>query len=292
MELDTEARARRTLLDQEQQQLEAEIKRLKSENRFEDAIRTINAALPALEDKCAQDEDASLPTWHYRKLAILYRKVGKPEQEVAVLDRYLLWHRNRNQPPDSTLVLRWIESNDIPLRRNRDGEMVAEGSTAELLHNSWERIRINENSFRFYAYGEVKTLAGTTTSDRLITYVDKQAQIIICYKPPYSAQKIHHDRYRRYNNGSRCVEVFDGSSSNARVRSAQLRKLGYTTHVIRAGQVMHYRVSLVDIQPGIHPDTWSVPEFRRTPPYEDWERQRSNAVLQSELSSVFQSPNT
>ncbi len=66
------------------------------------------------------------------------------------------------------------------------------------------------------------------------------------------------------NNGSWCQESYETASRAVGRRARQLRKAGYRVTVAGMGpqvtQVGVIRLTLVDIRPGAHADTFALPE--------------------------------
>ena len=65
------------------------------------------------------------------------------------------------------------------------------------------------------------------------------------------------------NNGRGCQETYETASKDAGRRAAQLKALGYTVAVGTMGAQVTplgvVRLTLVDIQPGRHADTFNLP---------------------------------
>jgi hypothetical protein len=69
------------------------------------------------------------------------------------------------------------------------------------------------------------------------------------------------------NNGRWCQETYETASKDAGKRAKQLRLLGYVVSVSALGPqvtpVGVIKLTLVDIQPGRHADTFGLPEVEK-----------------------------
>lgn len=72
--------------------------------------------------------------------------------------------------------------------------------------------------------------------------------------------------YLQINNGRWCQEIYETVSRHSRTRAAQLRKAGYQVSVSSMGpqitSIGLIKLTLVDIQPGKHEDTYNLPPVR------------------------------
>lgn len=62
------------------------IKELKREGRLEEAERLLLDAVDATEAE--SKGGGGVAPWYYEQLAIIYRKMGRPDDELAILERY------------------------------------------------------------------------------------------------------------------------------------------------------------------------------------------------------------
>lgn len=80
------------------------VNQLKREDRYEDAIALLLRLVDATEEESATERVGVAP-WYYEQLAIMYRKQGEREAEVAILQRFAQQEHAPGQKP-AKLMLR------------------------------------------------------------------------------------------------------------------------------------------------------------------------------------------
>ena len=72
--------------------------------------------------------------------------------------------------------------------------------------------------------------------------------------------------YGQVNQGKWCQETYETASKDARQRANELRKLGYKVSTGPMGSqvtsVGVVKLTMVDILPGIHKDTFKIPNVK------------------------------
>lgn len=63
------------------------VKQLIQAERFDEAVQLLLKAVSATEREAAKEKTGVAP-WYYEKLAMIYRKQGRPDAEVAILERF------------------------------------------------------------------------------------------------------------------------------------------------------------------------------------------------------------
>ena len=63
------------------------VQSLKRQDRHDDAVALLLRLVDAVEAQNAID-NAGVPGWYYEQLAIVYRKLKRPEAELAILERF------------------------------------------------------------------------------------------------------------------------------------------------------------------------------------------------------------
>lgn len=71
-----------------------EVKRLKREDRLEDAEKLLLNLINAAESESRSEKMGCVPPWYYNQLAIVYRKRRDYKNEVKVIERFINCNTN------------------------------------------------------------------------------------------------------------------------------------------------------------------------------------------------------
>lgn len=92
-----------------------QVKTLRRLGRDDSAAALLLRLLPAV-DAEAFAKGWPIAPWYYEQLAIIYRKAKRPEDEIAILQRYVDAHAGLDEQPFKKLTLRLAKARSAILQ--------------------------------------------------------------------------------------------------------------------------------------------------------------------------------